>query len=152
MTPQTPTREGDAMTSDNPDNHYPDYISDNPERDVTSVAVEVGGVVHLEHYSTRNGMIRVTYRSSCKSTQLGGMENAPWVLARIMLAEQAREAFGLVEDFDVCVSRFIDPACSPEASAHGFHDVNKSLEDVHAFGSRSHLSSIQAAIASSPLD
>ena len=27
--------------------------------------------------------------------------------------------------------------------------VNKSLEDVHAFGSRSHLSSIQAAIASS---
>ena len=35
------------MTSDNPDNHYPDYISDNPEPDVTSVAVEVGGVVHL---------------------------------------------------------------------------------------------------------
>ena len=29
------------------------------------------------------------------------------------------------------------------------NDVNKSLEDVHAFGSRSHLSSIQAAIASS---
>jgi hypothetical protein len=94
-------------------------------------------------------MIRVTYGSSRKSTQLGGMSNAPWVLARIMLAEQAREAFGLVEDFDVCVSRFIDPACSPEASAHAFHDVNKSLEDVHAFGSRSHLSSIQAAIASS---
>jgi hypothetical protein len=62
----------------------------------TPIAVEVGGVVHLGHYSTRNGMIRVTYGSSCKSTQLGGMENAPWALARIMLAEQAREAFCLV--------------------------------------------------------
>ena len=44
--------EGDAMTrmpltsaADNPDNHYPDYISDNPERDITSIAVEVGGIV-----------------------------------------------------------------------------------------------------------
>jgi hypothetical protein len=41
-------------------------------------------------------MIRVTYGSSRKSTQLGGMSNAPWALARIMLAEQAREAFCLV--------------------------------------------------------
>src|SRR3984957_17895106 len=96
--PANPTREGDAMTrrpyapqaaaasihhrmpltsaADNPDNHYTDYISDNPERDVTSIAVEVDGVVHLGHYSTRSGMIRVTYGSSCKATQLGGMENA----------------------------------------------------------------------------
>ena len=43
-------------------------------------------------------MIRVTYGSSRKSTQLGGMSSAPWVLAKIMLAEQAREALGLVED------------------------------------------------------
>ena len=43
-------------------------------------------------------MIHVTYGSSCKATQLGGMENAPKALAKIMLAEQAREALGLVED------------------------------------------------------
>ena len=60
MTPQT--REGDAMTNDN------------PERDVTSIGVEVGGVVHLGHYRIRNGMIRVTYGSSCKATQMGGMK------------------------------------------------------------------------------
>jgi hypothetical protein len=64
-----------TSAADNPDNHYPDYISDNPERDVTSIAVEVGGVVHLGHYSTRNGVIRVTYGSLCKATQLAGMEN-----------------------------------------------------------------------------
>ena len=62
------------------------------------LAVEVGGVVYLGYYSTGNGMIRVTYGSSCKATQLSGMSNAPWVLAKIMLAEQAREALGLVED------------------------------------------------------
>jgi hypothetical protein len=67
-----------------------------PEQELIkrTITVEVGGVVHLGHYSTRNGMIRVTYGSSCKATQLGGMENAPWVLAKIMLAEQAREALG----------------------------------------------------------
>ena len=43
-------------------------------------------------------MIRVTYGSSCKATQLGGMENAPKALARIMLREHVREALGLVED------------------------------------------------------
>jgi hypothetical protein len=64
----------------------------------TPIAVEVGGVVHLGHYSTRNGMIRVTYGSSRKSTQLGGMENAPQALAKIMLREHVREALGLVED------------------------------------------------------
>ena len=64
----------------------------------TPLAVEVGGVVHLGHYSTRNGMIRVTYGSLCKATQLGGMENAPKALARIMLREHVREALGLVED------------------------------------------------------
>jgi hypothetical protein len=80
-----------TSAADNPDNHYPTYISDNPERDV---AVEVGGVIHLGHYSTRNGMIRVTYGSSCKATQLGGMENAPKGLARMILAEQVREALG----------------------------------------------------------
>ena len=89
-----------TSAADNPDNHYPDYISDNPERDVTSVAVEVGGVVHLGHYSTRNGMIRVTYGSSCKATQLGGMENAPKGLARMILAEQVREALGHNEGED----------------------------------------------------
>jgi hypothetical protein len=83
-----------TRATDNPDNHYPTYISDNPERDVASIAVEVGGVVHLGHYSTRNGMIRVTYGSSCKATQLGGMENAPKGLARMILAEQVREALG----------------------------------------------------------
>jgi hypothetical protein len=86
MTPQT--QQEKAMSD----------ISDNPERDVASIAVEVGGVVHLGHYSTRNGMIRVTYGSSCKATQLGGMENAPKALARIMLREHVREALGLVED------------------------------------------------------
>jgi hypothetical protein len=30
----------------------------------------------------------------CKSTQLGGMSNAPWVLAKIMLREHVREALG----------------------------------------------------------
>src|ERR1700722_9990941 len=70
-----------------------------------SIAVEVGGVVHLEHYSTRNGTIRVTYGSSrkstqSKSTQIGGMSSAPGVLARIMLAELAREALGIVEGED----------------------------------------------------
>jgi hypothetical protein len=63
----------------------------------TILAVEVGGVVHRGYSSTRNGMIRVTY-GSCKATQLGGMENAPKGLARIILAEQAREALGLVGD------------------------------------------------------
>ena len=48
-----------------------DYISDNPERDVTSIAVEVGGVVHLGHYSTRNGMIRVTYRLLVQGDPIG---------------------------------------------------------------------------------
>jgi hypothetical protein len=75
-------------------------ISDSPERDVASITVEVGGVVHLGHYSTRNGMIRVTYGSSCKPTQLGGMENAPKALARIILAEHAREALGHNEGED----------------------------------------------------
>ena len=71
-----------------------------PEQELIkrTITVEVGGVVHLGHYSTRNGTIRVTYGSSCKPTQLGGMANAPWVLARIMLREQVREAPGLVED------------------------------------------------------
>ena len=93
MTPQTQQGKAMPMTSaaDNPDNHYPDYISDNPECDVALVAVEVGGVVHLGRYSTRNGMIRVTYGSSCKATQLGGMENAPKGLAR-MVSQQNRSA------------------------------------------------------------
>jgi hypothetical protein len=39
-------------------------------------------------------MIRVTYGSSCKATQLGGMENAPKGFARMILAEQVREALG----------------------------------------------------------
>ena len=67
-----------------------------PEQELIKrpLAVEVGGVVHLGHYSTRNGMIRVTYGSSCKATQLGGMENAPKGLARMILAEQVREALG----------------------------------------------------------
>ena len=50
-------------------------------------------------------MIRVTYGSSrkstqSKSTQIGGMSSAPGVLARIMLAELAREALGIVEGED----------------------------------------------------
>jgi len=67
-----------------------------PEQELIKrpITVEVGGVVHLGHYSTRNGMIRVTYGSSCKATQLGGMENAPKGLARMILAEQVREALG----------------------------------------------------------
>ena len=71
-----------------------------PEQELIkrTITVEVGGVVHLGHYSTRNGMIRVTYGSSCKPTQLGGMSNAAWVLARIMLRELAHKALGLVED------------------------------------------------------
>ena len=81
-----------------PGANAPPGAADGTERDVASITVEVGGVVHLGHYSTRNGMIRVTYGSSRKATQLGGMENAPWVLARIMLREQVREALGLVED------------------------------------------------------
>ena len=32
-------------------------------------------------------MIRVTYGSSCKATQLGGMDERPEALARMMLAE-----------------------------------------------------------------
>jgi hypothetical protein len=66
----------------------------------TILTVEVGGVAHLGHYSTRNGMIGVTYGSSCKATQLCGMENAPKALARIILAEQAREALGYNEEED----------------------------------------------------
>ena len=47
----------------------------------------------------------VTYGSSrkstqSKSTQIGGMSSAPGVLARIMLAELAREALGMVEGED----------------------------------------------------
>ena len=64
------------------------------------IAVEVGGVVHLGHYRIRNGMICVPYGSSCKPTQLGGMENAPKALARIILAEQVREALGHNEGED----------------------------------------------------
>ena len=48
-----------------------------PQSPSTPLAVEVGGVVHLGHYSIRNGMIRVTYGSSGKPTQLGGMSHAP---------------------------------------------------------------------------
>ena len=69
-----------------------------PQSPSTPLAVEVGGVVHLGHYSTRNGMIRVTYGSSCKATQLDGMSNAPRALAKIMLREHVHEALGLVED------------------------------------------------------
>ena len=67
-----------------------------PEQELIkrTITVEVGGVIHLGHYSTRSGMIRVTYGSSCKATQLGGMENAPKGLARMILAEQVREALG----------------------------------------------------------
>jgi hypothetical protein len=73
-----------------------------PEQELIKrpIAVEVGGVVHLGHYSTRNDMIRVTYGSSCKPTQLGGMENGPKALARIILAEQVREALGHNEGED----------------------------------------------------
>ena len=41
-----------------------------PEQELIKrpIAVEVGGVVHLGYYSTRNGMIRVTYGSLCKAT------------------------------------------------------------------------------------
>ena len=85
-----------TSAADNPDNHYSDYISDNPERDVASIAVEVGGVVHLGHCSIRNGMIRVTYRSSGKPTQLGGMSRTPQLLARLVLAEMVREHQGTV--------------------------------------------------------
>ena len=69
-----------------------------PEQELIKrpLAVEVGGVVHLGHYSTRNGMIRVTYGSSCKPTQLGGMFRTPQVLARLMLAEMVREHQGTV--------------------------------------------------------
>ena len=77
-----------------PGANAPPGAADGTERDVASITVEVGGVVHLGHYSTRNGTIRVTYGSSCQATQLGGMENAPKALARIILAEQAREALG----------------------------------------------------------
>ena len=42
-----------------------------PQSSSTPLAVEVGGVVHLGHYSTGNSMIRVTYGSSYKPTQLG---------------------------------------------------------------------------------
>ena len=69
-----------------------------PQSSSAPLAVKVGGVTHRGHYSTGDGTIRVTYGSSRKSTQLGGMSSAPWVLAKIMLAEQAREALGLVED------------------------------------------------------
>jgi hypothetical protein len=69
-----------------------------PEQELIKrpLAVEVGGVVHLGHYSIRNGMIRVTYGSSCKPTQLGGMFRTPQVLARLMLAEMVREHQGTV--------------------------------------------------------
>jgi len=69
-----------------------------PEQELIkrTITVEVGGVVHLGHYSTRNGMIRVTYGSSCKPTQLGGMFRTPQVLARLMLAEMVREHQGTV--------------------------------------------------------
>jgi hypothetical protein len=69
-----------------------------PQSSSAPLAVKVGGVTLRGHYSTGDGTIRVTYGSSRKSTQLGGMSSAPWVLAKIMLAEQAREALGLVED------------------------------------------------------
>ena len=69
-----------------------------PEQELIkrTITVEVGGVVHLGHYSIRNGMIRVTYGSSCKPTQLGGMFRTPQVLARLMLAEMVREHQGTV--------------------------------------------------------
>ena len=69
-----------------------------PEQELVkrTITVEVGGVVHLGHYSIRNGMIRVIYGSSCKPTQLGGMFRTPQVLARLMLAEMVREHQGTV--------------------------------------------------------
>jgi hypothetical protein len=51
-----------TSAADNPDNHYPDYISDNPERDVTSIAVEVGGVA-LAH-QVGNAVVQAYQRSS----------------------------------------------------------------------------------------
>ena len=64
-----------TSAADNPDNHYPTYISDNPERDVASIARR-GRRSRSPRTpsSTRNGMIRVTYGSSCKATQMGGMK------------------------------------------------------------------------------
>ena len=69
-----------------------------PEQELIkrTITVEVGGVVHLGHYSIRNGMIRVTYGSSGKPTQLGGMSRTPQLLARLMLAEMVREHQGTV--------------------------------------------------------
>jgi hypothetical protein len=72
------------------------------------LAIKVGGVVHRGRYQVRNedgGIVRVTYGSSrkstqSKSTQIGGMSSAPGILARIMLAELAREALGIVEGED----------------------------------------------------
>jgi hypothetical protein len=76
-----------------------------PQSSSAPLAVKVGGVTHRGHYSTGDGTIRVTYGSSrkstqSKSTQIGGMSSAPGVLARIMLAELAREALGMVEGED----------------------------------------------------
>jgi hypothetical protein len=76
-----------------------------PQSSSAPLAVKVGGVTHRGHYSTGDGTIRVTYGSSrkstqSKSTQIGGMSSAPGVLARIMLAELAREALGIVEGED----------------------------------------------------
>ena len=62
--------------------------------DLASTADQMQPDAAAGRYSTRNGMIRVTYGSSCKATQLGGMENAPKGLARMILAEQVREALG----------------------------------------------------------
>ena len=38
-----------------PGANAPPGAADGTERDVASITVEVGGVVHLGHYSTRNG-------------------------------------------------------------------------------------------------
>jgi hypothetical protein len=66
----------------------------------TPVSIKIGGIAHHGYFEVENGLIRVSYRGSTKATQLGGMENAPKALAKIMLGEQAREALGLVEAED----------------------------------------------------
>jgi hypothetical protein len=55
------------------------------------ISIEREGVRHEGRFQTNRTMIRVSYGSGTKTTQLGGLARSPASLARLILSEIVRE-------------------------------------------------------------
>ena len=74
-----------------------------PGKSGAVAVLDEGGELLKMHDTPSNGMIRVTYGSLCNATQLGGMENAPKALARMILQNRsARRSAIMRRRTDIC--------------------------------------------------